>query len=298
VEPLVITGCDFLSDYLYADYVASDKIVLGFVHTSYGGPVSDPIAIDYSRTHRVTLDMPGLYPPLGDPYFDGLPKKEVEAFGERLRVALDGVQVIDTAQQFYPPFALQPSIGSGASNQAALGKRFTGQILVSRRLAANWRSRSRATTAGPLAISLVFPAGHPGSTEPLVSSGYAGRGDILSVKYLESRHVTFSLDHWGYGGPTSEPVGIEPGVRQTLEVRFGSFFPSADRPIDVPAGRWSDAGGKLEVILDNRQVFEAKTPFYEAPAETVVVGRNAIGSSSCGAQFTGQILGSSRAPFR
>jgi hypothetical protein len=298
VEPLVITGSEFLSDYLYAYYVAGDKVVIGFEHTSYGGPVSDAIPVDYGRPHRITVDMPPLYPPLGDPYFDGIPPATLEAFSERLRVSLDGTEVIDTAQQFYPPFSLEPAIGSGAEHQAGLGGRFSGEILGIRRLAKDWRAPARVPQVGPIVISLEFPVGQPGARDPIVASGYAGRGDVLTVDYVGANHVTFSLDHWGYGGPTSGPVEIKPGVRQTLEVRFGSFFPASGRPGDVPASRWSDAAGKLEVILDGRSVFEARTAFYDVPDESVVVGRNSIGSSSCSAKFTGRILSSARVGLR
>jgi hypothetical protein len=54
----------------------------------------------------------------------------------------------------------------------------------------------------------------------------------------------------------------------------------------------------MEVILDGRSVFEARTAFYDVPDESVVVGRNSIGSSSCSAKFTGRILSSARVGLR
>jgi hypothetical protein len=298
LEPLVITGLEFLSDYVYLFYASNDRVVIGFEHAGYGGPVTDPIPVDYSRPHRITVDMPPLYPPIGDPYFDGIPARAVEAFGMRLRISLDGVAVIDTAEQFHPPSSVRPSIGSGAPTQRALGGRFTGEILGVRRLEPDWGAAQRAAEAGPLVISLEFPTGQTGVSEPLVSSGSTGRGDILIVNYIDSNHVTFSLDHWAYGGPTSGPVEIRPGARQKLGVSFGSFFPASERPADVPASRWADAAGKLEVDLDGRRVFEARTPFYDAPSETVVVGRNQIGSTGCGATFSGRIIAHVRGALR
>jgi len=290
LEPLVITGLEFLSDYVYLYYASGDSVVIGFEHAGYGGPVTDPIPVDYSRPHRITVDMPPLYPPVGDPYFDGIPAGEVEAFGARLRISLDGVPVIDTAERFHPPFSVRPSVGSGAPTQRALGRRFTGEILGVRRLKPDWGAPARATEVGPLVISLEFPTGQAGVSEPLVSSGSAGRGDILIVNYVDSNHVTFSLDHWAYGGPTSGPVEIRPGAHQKLEVSFGSFFPASGRPAAFPASRWAAAAGKLEVDLDGRRVFEAGAAFYDAPSGTVVVGRNQIGSTRCVSNFSGRII--------
>jgi hypothetical protein len=294
VEPLVISGSDFLSDYLYVYYESDEKIVLGFEHTSYGGPVTSSLPIDYGRPHRIDVDMPPLYPPVGDPYFDRLPAAVVDAFNERLRVSFDGVPVIETAQQFYPPFSARPSIGGGTASQVALGKRFTGDILSIGQLEADWRPPQKTNAVGPLVISLEFPVVLSEVPEPLVSVGYAGRGDILSVKYLDTHHVTFSFDHWGSGGATSAPVEVKPGVRQSLEVGFGSFFPAAERPPGILAAQWADSAGKLEVVLDGRKVFESRATFYDVPAETLVLGRNSIGSSSCAARFSGKIIASKR----
>jgi hypothetical protein len=290
LEPLVIAGTEFLSDYLYVLYIADDKIVVGFEHTGYGGPVSELIPIDYKRTHVIAVDMPPLYPPMGDPYFDGIPKLRTEVFNTHLTVSLDGAPIFDTAQQFYPAFHIRPLIGQSGSNQGALGRRFTGEIEGVRYLERDWNAPRGASQVGPIVITLVFPEQRTGTHEPLISSGSAGRGDVLVVNYLDSNHVTFSLDHWGYGGPTSGPVEIKPGTRQTLEVRFGSFFPLSEKPVGVGSAQWSDAAAKLSVFLDGRSVFEVKTPFYDVPFETIAVGRNTIGATSSIAQFGGRIV--------
>jgi hypothetical protein len=254
--------------------------------------------MDYSAPHRLMVDMPPLYPPLGDPYFDSVPPKVIAQFGSRLRVWLDGDEIIDTPQQFHPPFRTSPGVGSGAPGQRALGGRFTGEIQSIRILKPDWNERSRIARGGPLVILLEFPVGHAGGHEPLVTSGQTGKGDVLVVNYLDANHVTFALDHWGYGGPVSDPVEIKPLTRQTLEVRFGSFFTESGRPPDVPIPQWLAASEKLELILDGKNVFEVKTPFYEAPAEDVVIGRNSIGASSCVAEFSGRIFGSIRSDLK
>jgi hypothetical protein len=227
---------------------------------------------------------------MGDPYFDGIPKLRTEVFNTHLTVSLDGAPIFDTAQQFYPAFHIRPLIGQSGSNQGALGRRFTGEIEGVRYLERDWNAPRGASQVGPIVITLVFPEQRTGTHEPLISSGSAGRGDVLVVNYLDSNHVTFSLDHWGYGGPTSGPVEIKPGTRQTLEVRFGSFFPLSEKPVGVGSAQWSDAAAKLSVFLDGRSVFEVKTPFYDVPFETIAVGRNTIGATSSIAQFGGRIV--------
>jgi hypothetical protein len=118
------------------------------------------------------------------------------------------------------------------------------------------------------------------------------------VNYLDQNRVTFTLDRWGYGGPTSDPVKIEAGKPQILEVSLGSFFPSAERPMDVSAERWAEESQTLTISLNKHTVLRAKTSTYPSDPKSIAVGRNPIGASSCVAEFSGTILGSTRADRR
>ena len=298
LEPLVITGSQFLSDYLYVFYVADNRIKVGFEHSGFGGPVTDTLTVDFTKPHRFLVDMPSLYPPLGDPYFDGIPARTVEAFSGRLKVSLDGVMIIDGPQQVFPAFRARPLIGASAPGETSLGERFTGSIGDVRILKPDWNALVKADESGPLVMSLSFPAQNAGAHEPLLTCGSPGHGDVLVANFVDATHITLSLDHWGYGGPTSAPIEIKPGTRQTLQVSFGSFFPDADRPAGVNAVRWAAARHKLTVTLDKAKVFDTPAEFYDAPSETIAVGRNSIGASSSLAKFSGTIYGSYRIPLQ
>ncbi len=293
LEPLVISGSEFLSDYLYLFYPSHDFLIVGFEHTSHGGPTTKAIPIDYGELHRFRIEMAGLYPPAGDPYFDGLDPEVVRQRTETLHVWLDGLPIMDAPQAFYPPFQIRPSIGEGSPSQRALGRRFTGAILGVRTLDPS-EIRPPAQEIGGLVIALEFPEGKSTGHEPLVVTGEAGKADVLLVNYLGPHQVSFTLDHWGLGGPTSGPIDIDPNIRQTLVVRFGSFFPAGRRPPGTAAERWLEASSKLELILDRHRIFEARAPFYPAGAGTLALGRNSVGASSCAPVFTGKVLGWTR----
>ncbi len=298
LEPIVITGSQFLTDYLYVFYVSADTIVVGFEHSGYGGPVTAPLKVDFKRSHRFLVDLPSLYPPVGDPYFDGIPPRAIEAFNSHLRVSLDGIPLFDSPQLVFPAFRERPLIGTSAPGQASLGERFTGTIEKVTVLKPDWNAMIKAEQSGPMVISLAFPANKVGLHEPLLTSGSQGRGDVLVANYVDATHLTLTLDHWGYGGPTSAPIAIKPGTRQLLEVYFGSFFPADERPADIDASHWAAAAGRLTVLLDHVKVFDVATPFYEAPSATVIVGKNSIGASSSLAEFSGQIFGSYRGQLK
>jgi hypothetical protein len=294
LEPLVISGSEFLSDYLYLLYLPDNRLIVGFEHTGYGGAVTKPFACDYGRIHRIVVDMAPLYPPKDDPYFDHLPKDVVaEALGH-LRVSMDGAPIEDVEQATYPPFRPMPAVGQGTESQRALGRSFTGEILRVRSLPPDWGARPKPLTVGPIVMALTFPQGRTGIQEPLVSSGNTGHGDVLGVRYVDASHVVLFLDHWGYGGPHTKPLAFNPDENQVFEVRFGSFFPRSGRPPDVPEKAWSDASRKLVVIFNDRTVLNEDFGFYDARPETVVVGKNPIGASTCQPSFTGKILGYGR----
>ena len=54
-----------------------------------------------------------------------------------------------------------------------------------------------AVAQEPARLSVRFPSGHPGVSEPLVSTGIPGAGDLLFVTYVGSDHVQFGHDNMG-----------------------------------------------------------------------------------------------------
>jgi hypothetical protein len=289
LEPLVVLGSEFLSDYLYLYYPTGDSLVVGFEHTGYGGPVTDPMPLDYRQPHRIRLDSAGLYPPAGDPYFDGWSPADLRLHTATLRVWLDGRPVLRTPEESYPAFRIPPAIGVAPPGQGAFGTRFTGRILGRQTLSPAAASDADPG-AGGIVLTVEYPRDKSGGHEPLLVSGEPGRADVLVVNYLDPGHVSFTFDHWGEGGPTSAPVPVAPNHRQTLVIRFGSFFAPDLRPDRRSAAAWAEAATRLELIVDEREVFNRRSPFYPASPASLAVGRNTIGASSCTPDFTGRIF--------
>ena len=48
LEPILVSGVDFKSDYLYVHYADARHVVFGFEHTGYGGPQTEPVEVDFS----------------------------------------------------------------------------------------------------------------------------------------------------------------------------------------------------------------------------------------------------------
>ena len=127
LEPLLVTGLSFRADFLYIFYKDESHIQLGFEHTSYGGPMSPPLEIDYDLPHVLEVQMGSLYPPVDHPYFDGKTAEEVARLKRTLLVKLDG-RVIHSGQfDFYDSSPGDVVVGRNPVSEA-FGRKFTGVV--------------------------------------------------------------------------------------------------------------------------------------------------------------------------
>lgn len=136
LEPVVVTGVSFRADFLYVFYTDAGHIQFGFEHTSYGGTMTKPpVAVDYGAEHILEVEMGSLYPPEEHPYFAGVAVGDITRRKRTLRVTLDGREVLAGQFDFYDSSPGAVAVGFNPV-QDAFGRRFTGRMLGSERLAA------------------------------------------------------------------------------------------------------------------------------------------------------------------
>lgn len=133
LEPLVVTGLSYKADFLWIYFVDDHDIKIGFEHTSYGGPVTDPIDIDFSQEHTLEVEMGSLYPPVEHPFFDGMPPAEVARLKRTLRVSLDGRLILGGTYDFYDSSPGDVTVGRNPVSDA-FGRHFAGRIVSVQRL--------------------------------------------------------------------------------------------------------------------------------------------------------------------
>ena len=288
LEPLLVNGVDFKSDFLFVHYPDARHVIFGFEHTGYGGPLTEPVEVDYRQEHRVRIDLGALYPPKDHPLFDHWTAARVDAHVRRLRLSLDGQSLMDDPVECYDPVARAPRIGD-SPDSAALGRRFTGAISGARRVA-----DSGPDPFGAIRLYLELPGGRTGVSEPLLSTGVTGRGDLMRIIYVDGDHVRFVHDRWGFGGGTSADVPVRYGSRHRLEISLGSLYPDGPWTTAVPAPELARVRERMRVTLDGAPVLDVLEPSHPAAPETVAVGANAIGASATEARFTGRILNQQR----
>jgi hypothetical protein len=292
-EPLMVSGVGSRSDYLYASYPAPNLLTLGLEHTSHGGPTTEPIPLDFDKPHVVTVEAGFLYPPEGDPYLARFGDEEARRLKHRLRIIVDGEPYIDTPEEAYDPIRMEPMYGTGGEDRTALGVAFTGTIVEHHRATAAELQTVFPLAAAPLRLVVTLPAFSGKRSEPLVSTGATGKGDLLYLTYLDKSHIALGFDHWGVGGPTSPPIDVLYPYTQRLEVSLGSFYPGSSGPGNMASRDWLRLKQLLFVRLNGSVVFEATQPFYDSALTDIRIAENAIGSSTSVPRFSGVIMSQS-----
>jgi hypothetical protein len=121
-------------------------------------------------------------------------------------------------------------------------------------------------------FQLILPDQWPlGRREPVLTVGRFGAGEFVLINYPEPDQVRFGFDHWGVGGPWSDPLPVKPGA--TLDVT-------------VILDRLQD---QVTVIVDGRQVLRADIHFYPWDDSEILLGVNAIGGGF-DPRFTGRLI--------
>lgn len=291
-DPLVTTGnLRNTGDIVYVRYEDSEHVRLGFFHVGAGGPISEPVKIDFTRPHHISIRAGSLLPPPGHPLFSGMTPKQISYERRQLEIKLDGQRVLSCTASFYPSTPDRINIGSNPLTGAATGPRFRGEIISS--LRQSWSPSAIVTSAatGPVRLHLRFPNGHPGVSEPLVATGKPGQGDLFFVNYLGSDRVRFGHDNFGGGGQfTSREVAVDFSRMHELEVELGSLYPSSDPKLsDFPPGTIDRLRQRFSVRLDGTLVVATTQPFSPSAADEVGIGFNTIESTSAEAMFTGTI---------
>ena len=272
-EPLVVTGMSGAGDLLYVHYVDPTHVAFGFHHWGISTLTGVPIEIDYSQPHRIEATMDSLYPAASG----GRP------FSGRLRVALDGVIALEGAAECFPSAPYEIRLGSNPLGGSVSDAAFTGKILSVERKPPTDLAPAAWSGRGAIKLETLFPSGLTHASEPLVESGRAGAADLIFVRYDDEHHVRFGLDHWGTAAAMSEPVEVDYGVSHTLELTMDALLPSGRPPAH-----------QVQVRLDGVAVWTEPATNYPTSAEQIHIAINRVGASSCGANYTGQILSLTR----
>lgn len=275
VEPLVVTGHQFLADYLFVHYLGEGLIRFGFEHTSRGSAIGPATRIDPDAEHTLVVQMGSLHPPVAHPAYDGMSPDEVEWRTRTVKVLLNGRTVLHAQMECYDASDWQPTLGTSGPNRPGFKQDFSGRILSWRRLPPLPSDFAEQKT-GRLHLVLRLPPFTQPRSEPLLSTGQSGQGDLIYITYLDAAHYRIGHDHWGHGGTISPPIGYDPNVSQDID-------------ISCPPLTGRDTPSRLTINVNGSPLIDEETPFYPSTPGQIVVGQNRIGATTAEAAFSGEI---------
>jgi len=142
---------------------------------------------------------------------------------------------------------------------------------------------------GPIRVEFTRPAGLLGFTQPILTTGQAGAGTVVSISLLDRDHVRVEADVWGTLFQ-SAPLEVPYGRPQSLVVSDSALFPLSNPK--VKALQPSEAErlrGEIRVELNGRVAIDSPAYAYETTPSQVLAGEAPFGSTSDG-KFMGEIL--------
>lgn len=275
LEPLVVTGHQFLADYLFVHYLDHGLIRFGLEHTSRGTMTGPATRIDPEAEHTLVVQMGSLYPPRAHPSYDALSREEVERRTREVKVLLNDRTVLKTIVECYDASDWQPTIGTSKPNRPGFSRDFSGRIINWKRVAPLKPDFSDNETGSIHLLLRLPPFTHPRS-EPLLSTGESGKGDLIYIRYLDATHYQIGHDHWGSGGIEGPVIGYDPNDPLDLD-------------ISCPPLWGKEGSGRLVVSLNGSPLIDTEASYYPSLPSQIVVGRNHIGASTATATFSGVI---------
>ena len=287
LEPLVVTGHEFLSDYLFVSYPGTDSIQFGLEHTSRGTFLGEPMRVVAGRAHDVRVDLGSLYPPAAHPYFDAMPAVEALLRQNTVRVTVDGRVALYDLVSTYDATGPTPALGT-SEDRGPFSHPFSGRIQSAHRMPSaslefpGWRTR-------PLRLKLRLPAFSEPHDEPLVAAGESGLGEVVYLHYESPTRVRFGYANGGLEGTLGPLAAVNPQDAQVVDLSFtalpnGTAIAVASRP------------GLLAVHLNGRLAFATPAPRLSVDPGTVALGLNINHFQPATATFTGDFLAVQPAP--
>ena len=130
-EPLLTLGKPGAADCIYVIYDDPGHVRFGLDHWLVGGPVSEPIPINYA-IHRVEITIGGLYPPSRWFKRSGPPGSNDAGFAS-FTLKIDDRTVFFRPSPYYASPPAQVTIGENRVGASVCGRRFSGHILAAER---------------------------------------------------------------------------------------------------------------------------------------------------------------------
>lgn len=280
-QPLASSGLGSEGDLLLGKIDEHGRLQFSLWHGGelHHAPVAMPVTPGQQLRMQVSLG--SFWPERGAPLYAGKPGRE--SGRSRLRVRVEDLLVWEENFEFFPAQGRWRVAGHDLQTDLA-PNRATWTIAQLE----PWPQPGEAGAKnanfdrhpGALRLRMLLPDAPAGTAEPLITTGVTGGGDFLFVRFEAGRKCRIGFDHWGAGGPISEPVAFDPEVPLEIVASFGALYAP-----DATA-----MANRLYVSVNGAVVLDQEAGSHASTPGQIRLGQNPIGGSSSGVEFTGEIL--------
>ena len=239
------------------DYLDGGQIRLGYREPPRApGKAASVIfspAIAVPADARTTLRLS-----IGGPYSD------YDGYKGRLRAQVDGRPLWDAQVVSFGAYPGQLHVGPEVAAGPA-APRFSGVVHSARPTTMPELPRAEL---GGVRVRLTFAPSMAGRALPLITTGRIKAGDFLFIRVHADHKVTFGYDHWGHPLLTSPEIPARLGEPHVVEFWIPAVTPPGREPT-------------LIVKLDGAVVWQQAAAGFPVAPETVFLGSNPIGGSTC-----------------
>jgi hypothetical protein len=308
-QPLVSIGGSLDSGVLYVVRDGPDRVRIGMDTLGAQSILSEPLRVSPSGLEEVELSFGSMLPEADSGVYGRAP--HFAQMRNTVYVRFNGEMAIFATQRFGTVTPDHVVFGMNAAKSSACTEFFQGEITSVAPIDLEEIAAGATAVPGPLShlarpgwdgypgpirIEVSFSAGTPGESQPILTTGITGAGDMLFIRYDAGGMARICLDHWGAPLTASEPFAVMAGERHNLVVSIGGLFPPAGSSLYLGDPRLAVDRGRVRVDLDGRRILSADRSSYPSRPEWITIGANFLGGSSVGTPFQGQLGKVTQAP--
>jgi hypothetical protein len=144
---------------------------------------------------------------------------------------------------------------------------------------------------GQIRLRIIPAPGRTGTSEPILSLGSGGKGQLFFVHYQSERQLVLGLDSVGLSVQRSGPIDYKSGREYELELFCGSLLPpAAGSPAGAPTAiERLDYQNFVRIAWEGREVLNTLAPPHALRPGEIHAGYNLVRSGSAIATFSGKI---------
>jgi hypothetical protein len=121
--------------------------------------------------------------------------------------------------------------------------------------------------------------------EPFLTTGETGSGDAIYYVYPDPAHDPDSIqighDDWGGGGVLSKVIHLDRAIPHSIVISIGSLYSPEGGSSTMADANAEKMRKRLYVAFDGMVVLNMERDSHPHPFQTIILGMNLMGASSC-----------------